>query len=249
MTNDEKTNLIGRESDVVPGHFGEPLAVTHALWSRGDGKANPAKPMFLIMHGWGSNEQEIADLMGYIAPYNDYASLRAPMSMPPQFAKYAPEGYTWLHDSVPTGEDLDYDAYAAAKAVNDWVAANVPDDREIVPLGFSQGGLVAVHLLRTNPKRYRAVVCLSGFMAPGIVAGTAPYDDALASLDIPVFFAFGDKDQVVPRNQHNALSAWLEENTYLKLKEYPKLDHAVSLTEFDDTRQWLLDNNITSGIM
>ena len=39
--NSNKTELIGRESDVVPGRFGEPLQVTHVQYSRGGGNAAP----------------------------------------------------------------------------------------------------------------------------------------------------------------------------------------------------------------
>ncbi|PLS32136.1 esterase [Bifidobacterium margollesii] len=242
---------VGRQSAEVPGHFGDPLTVEHALWSRGEGHANPGKSMFLLLHGWGSNEQDMADLMSYIAPYNDYVALRAPLPLPAQYRNPEDDGVraTWFHDAVPAGEDRDHDAYAAAVAIDDWVAANIPESRDVVPLGFSQGGLLAVHLLRLNPRRYRAVICLSGFLAQGSVAGTTPGDADLDALQVPVFFGFGDKDQVLPRNEHLAMSAWLEEHTYLKYREYPKLDHAVSLSEFDDIRQWLSDNNITSGIM
>ena len=40
--NSNKTELIGRESDVVPGRFGEPLQVTHVQYSRGGGNATTA---------------------------------------------------------------------------------------------------------------------------------------------------------------------------------------------------------------
>ena len=79
--NSNKTELIGRESDVVPGRFGEPLQVTHVQYSRGGGNAAPKRPLFLCLHGWGSNEADLADMMRYIAPYNDYASLRAPLTL------------------------------------------------------------------------------------------------------------------------------------------------------------------------
>ena len=51
----DKTKLIGRESDVVPGRFGEPLQITHVQYSRGGGNTAPKRPLFLFLHGWGSN--------------------------------------------------------------------------------------------------------------------------------------------------------------------------------------------------
>ena len=148
-----------------------------------------------------------------------------------------------------TGSILWEKSYAAATAVDRWVADNIPADRDVVPLGFSQGGLVAVHLLRINPERYRAVVSLSGFNTPGQVPGTAPADSRLADYDIPVFYTYGKNDGVIPKYELFATAAWLEEHTWLKTKSYHGLDHNVSLEEFADLRQWLLDNDITSGVL
>ena len=43
--------------------------------------------------------------------------------------------------------------------------------------------------------------------------------------------------------------AWLEEHTWLTARGYRGLDHAVSMEEFSDLRQWLLDQDIASGII
>ena len=51
----------GGESHVVRGRFGDPVRVEDVLWSRGRGLNNPRRPLFLLLHGWGSNEQDIAD--------------------------------------------------------------------------------------------------------------------------------------------------------------------------------------------
>lgn len=75
----ESSQLVGRESSVVPGRFGEPMQVHEAQWSRGGGNAQPNRSMLLCLHGWGSNEQDLADMMRYVAPYNDFVSLRAPL--------------------------------------------------------------------------------------------------------------------------------------------------------------------------
>ena len=151
--------LIGRESTAVPGRFGEPLSVEYSVTSRGGFDQHPTHPLFLCLHGWGSSEEDMAGIMRLIAPYNDFVALRGPLALAkaPEHSEM-PGNYAWLHDALPVGDDLDYDAYAAATAIDRWVAANIPADRDVVPLGFSQGGLVAVHLLRINPERYRAVV-------------------------------------------------------------------------------------------
>ena len=236
--NSNKTELIGRESDVVPGRFGEPLQVTHVQYSRGGGNAAPKRPLFLCLHGWGSNEADLADMMRYIAPYNDYASLRAPLTLQAA-GTFTPGAYSWFHDC----------AFAASMAIDDWVSQNVPEDRAIVPIGFSQGGLLAIHLLRMHPERYRASISLSGFLAPGLVRGTAPADDRIAPLNIPTFFGYGNSDTVIAKPELFAMSAWLDEHTFLTAKSYRGLDHSVSLDEFSDLRGWLAVHDIAPGIL
>lgn len=247
-----ENNLIGRESNVVPGRFGEPLQVTQVRYSRGGGGTAPKRPLFLCLHGWGSNEEDLADMMRYVAPYNDFASLRAPLIL--QEAGFTGFGlsqgaYSWFHDCVPSGDDLDRDAYAAAVAIDNWVSENVAQERSVVSIGFSQGGLLAVHLLRVNPERYLAAISLSGFLAPGSVAGTAPADDRLAQLNKPVFYGYGNSDTVIPKPELFATAAWLDEHTFLTSKNYRGLDHSVSLEEFSDLRAWLADHDIAPGVL
>ena len=266
--------------------------IRHVRYSRGGGVAAPTHPLFLCLHGWGANEDDMADIMRYIAPYNDFVSLRAPYELPTAATSSAAaqsstaaqspaadastastaaaaantanttaagaasslsyrhrQAFSWFTARQPFGDDLDREAFRAASAINDWVTANIPADRAVVPLGFAQGAALAVHLLRINPQRYRAVVALSGFIAPGGVTGTAPADDRLDQYDIPVFFAYGRNDAVIPKYELFAAAAWLEEHTWLTSKGYRTLDHAVSMEEFADLRDWLLTNDISSGLL
>lgn len=253
----------GRQARAVSGCYGDELRVEDALWSRGRGMNNPRRPLFLLMHGWGSNEEDIADFFGnYVSPFSDYVSLRAPLTLldPRDMGNFFDEdavslasptsgAYSWFHEAVPAGEDLDRDIYAAAVAIDTWVDDFIPDEREVVPLGFSQGGALAVHLLRINPERYKAVACLSGFLAPGTVGGTHDGDEQLQMKSPHAFYGFGLRDDMIARHESNALAAFLEENTFLKMCEYKKLDHAVSLDECNDLRQWLMDIGASSGVM
>jgi phospholipase/carboxylesterase len=244
--------LIGRESNEIAGRYGDPVEVSRVQYSHGGGKAALNRPMFLCLHGWGSNERDLADMMRYVAPYNDFVSLRAPLVLqtegPGEFGSGV-SAYSWFHNAVPAGEDLDRDIFAAATAVDTWVDEHVDAERPIVPIGFSQGAALAIHLLRVNPERYRAVAALSGFVAQCTVPGTAPADERLAELNVPVFFGYGNQDRMLPKYQFHGAVAWLEENTWLTVKTYHSLDHAVSLEEFNDLSQWLLLNDISSGVV
>ena len=67
--------------------------------SRGGGAAQPNRPLFVCLHGWGSNEDDLAGMMQYVAPYNDFVSLRAPITLqePSTGGFFAqPGAYSWL---------------------------------------------------------------------------------------------------------------------------------------------------------
>ena len=124
-------------------------------------------PVFVLLHGWGSNEYDLPDLLNYCgAGSADYASLQAPIA-------YG-MGYTWFgawaHEGVPEGESLDKQATEAAQAIDAWVAEHIPATRPVVAMGFSQGGLLAAHLLRMAGTGVRCGRCRIGFVeAAGVL--------------------------------------------------------------------------------
>ena len=92
--------LIGRESTTVPGRFGEPLTVEHSVTSRGGFDQHATHPLFLCLHGWGSSEEDMADIMRLIAPYNDFVALRGPLTLAPaREGSPDPGNYAWFHDA------------------------------------------------------------------------------------------------------------------------------------------------------
>lgn len=190
------------------------------------------RPVFLLLHGWGSNEHDLPDLLRYCAPNADFASLRAPI-------EYG-MGYTWFgqwaHEGVPEGASLDRQAREAGEAVNRWVAANVPAARKVIPMGFSQGGLLAGHLLRLDPKRYAAAVSFSGWLAPGAVT---PGDGELETAKPPFFYGHGSADTIFPEADVQAMSAFWAAHGTLTEKIYPGMTHAICMDEMRDVAAFL----------
>ncbi|NMM92869.1 alpha/beta hydrolase [Bifidobacterium oedipodis] len=188
-------------------------------------------PVFVLLHGWGSNEHDLPDLLNYCARGADYASLRAPIA-------YG-MGYTWFdewaHEGVPEGESLDRQALRAAEAIDRWVAANIPESRKVVPMGFSQGGLLAAHMLRVNPARYMAAVSFSGWLAPGALAG----DATLAESKPPVFYGHGSADTIFSPAEVSAMSDFWEAHGTLTERIYPGMEHSINMEEMRDVAAFL----------
>jgi phospholipase/carboxylesterase len=158
-------------------------------------------------------------------------SLRAPLEM--NFG-----GATWFpldlpNEPEPAGID------AATQAIWAWVDASIPSDARVIPLGFSQGGLMALQLLRTRPERIAATVVLSGLIADG----AQPADDALLGESRPrVFWGRGDEDQVIWPAAIERLAAWLPEHADATIRVYPGLAHGVNEDEMNDVKAFLAAN-------
>jgi phospholipase/carboxylesterase len=135
----------------------------------------------------------------------------------------------------------------ATDAIWAWVDANVPAGAPIVPLGFSQGGLMALQLLRTRPERIAATVVLSGLIAAGgQEAGAPPPNDAsspneaiLAESRPRVFWGRGDADSVIWPAAIERLASWLPEHATATIRVYPELAHSVNEDEMNDVRAFL----------
>lgn len=186
-----------------------------------------ADPLVLLLHGYGSNEQDLPGLMAHLPEGLAWASVRAPLTI-------GPGSYAWVPIKVPGRPDPEI-VHESTEALLEWFDAHVDADRVVVPVGFSQGGLMVTQLLRMRPERFDAAAVLSGFVLDEPLAG----DFALAQSQVPVFFGHGDADDVIAPDATARASAWLVEHAATTEMTYPGLAHAVSAEEMDHLARFL----------
>ena len=107
--------------------------------------------------------------------------------------------------------------------------------------GSNLGGLIspfAGEMLRVNPKRYAAAVSFSGFLAHGELPG----DDELARLKPPMFYGHGSADDIFPKSELDAMSAFYASHTTLTEKIYPGMTHSINMPELRDVAAFLEHN-------
>lgn len=184
-------------------------------------------PLVLLLHGYGSNEQDLPGLMTYLPDGLAAVAVRAPLTIGPGVHAWVPIAVPGRPDPAITEE--------STVALLEWFDEHVPADRTVVPLGFSQGGLMVTQLLRARPDRFVAGLVLSGFVLDSEVPG----DAELAERRLPVFFGHGDADPVIAPDATARASAWLAAHTDVTDRTYPGLAHAVSADELDDVSAFL----------
>jgi phospholipase/carboxylesterase len=193
---------------------------------RSPAATQPHDFLAVFLHGYGSDERDLAGLAEYVPVGLPWVSLRAPLRHP-NF------GYSWY----PLEQEFSPAAAiaAATQTLWTWIDANVPSQTFLVPFGFSQGAMMASQLLRTRPDRIGATVALSGYVSDA----PQPADAALLHMRPRVFWGRGDQDPVIPSAEVEAASRWFEEHTSLERHLYPGVGHSVTEEELADIRQFL----------
>ena len=196
------------------------------LWSEPE-EERAGRPLLVLLHGYGSNEGDLFGLRPYFPDELVVASLRAPLS--------APSGWTWRPIE---GEGLEGAAEGSARAadlVAEWMHTVAGSATSVGALGFSQGGMLSLMMLRRHPELLDYAVVLSG----GMVGGAQPGDERLAEIQPPVFFGYGTVDAAIQASTFAATAEWLPAYTTETVRSYPGLGHSVSETELGDIRAFL----------
>ncbi|MGA1838090.1 esterase [Herbiconiux sp. 11R-BC] len=181
----------------------------------------------LLLHGYGSNEQDLTGIVPALGLSAPWSSLRAPIEL-------GHGGAAWFAISTPGDPDPEPLA-EATDAIWAWVDATRGDDSLVLPIGFSQGGLMASQLLRTRPERVVAPVVLGGF----VQRSPQPGDAHLAETRPPLFWGRGAEDRVIGSPAIQRTSAFLPAHTALVERIYPGLAHGISAQELADVREFI----------
>lgn len=196
------------------------------------GVANPGPhPAVILLHGRGTNENDLLGLASYLDPRFFIASVRAPFAFP-----YG--GHTW-YDIVEVGtpdENQFRESYQRLiQCILDIRQAYPLDPERLFLLGFSMGSVMSFAVSLTRPDLIRGIVAHSGYVPEHIAQ-----QFQLTSLgNLSVFIGHGTQDPVIPvtfaRRAKEFLAPTQANLTY---KEYP-IPHTISEESLADFSLWL----------
>ncbi|MFW6187081.1 MAG: alpha/beta hydrolase [Actinomycetota bacterium] len=198
-----------------------------AVWSN-DADARPGTPLLVLLHGYGSHEQDLMGLVPALPGEFSVASLRAPQRIQP--------GYQWF----PLAGDLSFSADRVVEAVEPvaaWLRQRAAEHPSTTLLGFSQGMAMATSLARHMPGEIAAVVGLSGFVVPG--EHRLFHDDRLREQRLPVFWGRDPQDPVIPPALVDVTAQWLLEHADATKIQYTGVGHGISPQELGHVREYL----------
>ena len=204
-----------------------PDSLVHLVREPTQPSENPTT--LLLLHGVGSNENDLFGLAPELDPRFRIVSARAPLEL-------GPGAYGWYQVSfTPTGivGNLEQAHRSLARLVGfvDELAAE-----RLFLLGFSQGAIMTLGLALTQPEKVAAAVALSGRFLLDELRGMAEPERLRG---MPILVQHGLHDEVLPIENGRAIrDALAKLPVDLTYQEYA-MGHHVSPESLVAVRDWL----------
>ncbi|WP_339888484.1 alpha/beta hydrolase-fold protein [uncultured Flavobacterium sp.] len=196
-------------------------------------------PAIILLHGYGSNEEDLFSFATEIPEEYYVISARAPYDM--MYGSYA-----WYAINFDADENKFSDLDQARSSrdlivefIDECVSKYAVDAENITLFGFSQGAILSSAIALSYPEKINKVAALSGYLNKEIA--TEDYLKNNVS-KVKFFVSHGTVDQVIPVDWARKTKPTLENlGIDVVYKEYP-IGHGVSPQNFYDFKDWLLKN-------
>ena len=198
---------------------------------------NKKNPVLILLHGYGSNEEDLFSFAPELPDDSYVISVRAPYDLQPY-------GHAWYAIHFDADENKFSDNEQAKESVTliasfiDEIVKQYPiDTKNVTLIGFSQGAILSYATALTYPEKIAKVVALSGYFNQDILPEVI---DTKAISHLKFFVSHGTVDQVIPVDWARKAKPALENlGLEVEYQEYP-IGHGVSPKNFFDFKNWLL---------
>lgn len=195
-------------------------------------------PLLLLLHGVGSNEQNMFSFADMLPDKYKVVSVRGPLTL-------GNGSYAWfqvqfgLNGPVINKEQAENARKEIIMFIDDLKAVEEFDQNQVYLIGFSQGGIMSYSVALTEPEKVKGIAVMSGRLLPEIKPLIVS-EDRLKKLRI--FVSHGKLDPVLQYSYAEDAVA------YLKSKElqtdfytYDEV-HTINRQMLADVTSWLNEN-------
>lgn len=195
--------------------------------------ASDKTPLILLIHGYGSNMDDLFSFATELPEQALVISVQAPKALP--FGGYAWYSITFDADENKFSDPVEGKASVQKlKVFLDEIIEKYKVDRTNIFLtGFSQGAILSYAFSFTFPETVQYVVALSGYFNPDFLINNPTKNS------IDYFISHGSVDQVIPvewaKKAPELLTNLGITNSY---QEYP-VGHGIHPNNFYDFKNWI----------
>ena len=197
-----------------------------------DGKA----PLLIMLHGYGSDENDLFSFASELPKELYIISLRAPYTMQPFGNAWYAINFDAEKGKWSDNEQAIQSRDLIAEFINEACNIYPVDKNNVTLLGFSQGTILSYAVALTYPEIVKNIVALSGYVNIDIISENFKNKD-YSNLDF--YCSHGSADQVIPvdwaRQNPKILDSLHIKHQY---NEFP-VGHGVSPQNFYELRDWL----------
>lgn len=195
-------------------------------------------PVLFMLHGYGSNEDDLFSFAAELPQELCVISVRAPYTL-------QPHGYAWYAINFDSEKGKWSDEEQAVTS-RDKIVAFIDeacktyhlDTDNIALLGFSQGTILSYAIGLSYPEKIKNIVALSGYINEDILVDGYENKD---HSKLNIYASHGTVDQVI-------VVEWAQKAPLLlkrlgvphKYEEFP-IGHGVSPQNFYSFKEWLVD--------
>lgn len=201
--------------------------------------ANGKAPVILLLHGYGSHENDLFSFAEDLNQNHHIISLRAPLRL--GFGGFAWYEINW-NESGEKWTDVD----AGLKSIGlleEFIQSMGEqydiDTENITLMGFSQGAIMSYAYSFRHPEKLKAVVAMSGY----IVQELMPAKASMALIqNTPYFITHGSEDPVIPVSWADQSVVYLEKLGVQHIYRKYQMPHGITPEAYQDIRSWLVEN-------
>ncbi len=194
-------------------------------------------PVLFMLHGYGSNEEDLFSFASELPKELFIISLRAPYDL-------QPFGHAWyaINFDAEQGKWSDDDQAISSRDkivsfIDEACETYALSNANISLLGFSQGTILSYAVALSYPEKIKNVVALSGYINENILKDGYTKNDYSR---LNIYTSHGQVDQVLPLEWAQRTPSFLNNlgiaNTY---KEFQS-GHGVIPQNFHDFKTWLV---------
>ncbi len=193
-------------------------------------------PVIIMLHGFGSDENDLFSFAGELPDTYSVISLKAPIPMQP----YGNAWYNIYFDNTD-GKFSDTDQAIAsrdliANCIDEIIEKYNVDKDNVTLLGFSQGTILSLAVALSYPEKIKNVIGLSGYINEDILKEGYTEKD-FSNLNI--YTSHGNVDQVIPVDWARKTKPFLKKlGIDAAYSEFP-VGHGVAPQNFQELKEWL----------
>ena len=192
-------------------------------------------PVIFMLHGYGSNEQDLFSLAPEIPDRFLIISVRAPLTI-------GQDGYAWYSISLSHGKTLsdsiqvENSRHLIIRFIAEMQAKYHFDEKNVYLCGFSQGAIMSYSVGFTEPQKIKGIAILSC----KILDQTKQMVKEIKALnELRIFIGHGKQDNVIPieaaRDSYSYLQSLGLKPIYKEYKE----GHNISAGELAELIAWI----------